>query len=213
MPKDDFKQTNALAQEYGVDASLFQRKGVYPYSWIDGSPEKFEQTELPHIEVFHNDLDNEPCKQSEYEHAQNVWKLAGCKNFGDYHDLYLKLDVTILTDVFQSFRQSMKKSYTLDPAHYFTLPGFAWSAMFKMTGVKLELLSDLNMVTAIESSLRGGVCAVSHRHAKANNPRVAGYDNTKAKRWLRYDDANNLYGWAMSQKLPVSNFKWGDVHK
>ena len=54
--------------------------------------------------------------------------------------------------MFESFRRSMKKSYGLDPAHYFTLPGFAWSAMFKQTGVKLELLSDLNMFTSVESS-------------------------------------------------------------
>ena len=213
MPKDEFKQTNALAAEYGLPAELFQRKGTYPYSWVDGGPEKFDQTELPPIAAFHNDLCNEPCAQAEYDHAQNVWKLAGCKNFGDYHDLYLKLDVTILTDVFESFRRSMKKSYGLDPAHYFTLPGFAWSAKLKMTEVKMELLTDLNMVTSIEGMLRGGVCMVSHRHAKANNPRVAGYDSSKPKTWLRYDDANNLYGWAMSQKLPVGNFKWGEAHK
>jgi hypothetical protein len=64
-----------------------------------------------------------------------------------------------------------------------------------MTKVKLDLLTDLNMVTAIESSLRGGVCAVSHRHVKANNPRVADHDTTRPSTWLRYDDANNLYGW------------------
>ena len=176
--------------EYGVEAALFQRKGVYPYSYVDGH-DKFEITELPPQAVFHNDLLNEPCSDAEYAHAQNVWKLTKCKNFGDYHNLYLKIDVTILTDVFESFRLSMKKSYGLDPAHYFTLPGFAWSAQLKMTGVKVDLLKDYNMVTAIESMLRGGVCAVSHRHARANNPRVSGYDPTKPKRWLRYDDANN----------------------
>lgn len=212
LPKEDFVQTNALAKEFGIEPALLHCKGVYPYSWVDGAPEKFAQSELPPITAFHNDLDDEPCSQSDYDHANNVWKLSGCKNFGDYHDLYLKLDVTILTDVFESFRRSMKKSYGLDPAHYFTLPGFAWSAKLKMTGIKMEL-TDLNMVASVEGMLRGGVCAVSHRHAKANNPRVAGYDPTKPKKWLRYDDANNLYGWAMSQKLPVGNFKWGQISK
>ena len=66
------------------------------------------------------------------------------------------------------------------------------------------------MYLACEAALRGGVCAVSHRHVKANNPRVAGYDASKSKTWLRYDDANNLYGWAMSQKLPIRGFEWGE---
>lgn len=208
LPKEEFKQTNALAAEYGVPVEIFQRKGTYPYSWVDRAPDKFEKTELPPIAASHNDLNSEPCTKAEYDLAQNVWKLAGCKNFGDYHDLYLKLDVTSLTDVFQTFRRSMKKSYGLDPAHFFTLPGFAWSAMFKMTGAKLIFLR-----ISIWLLLRGGVCAVSHRHAKANNHRVAGFNPAQAKRWLRCDDAYNLYAWAMSQKLQVGKFKWGTINQ
>jgi hypothetical protein len=112
--------------------------------------------------------------------------------------------------VFESFRRSAQKTYGLDPAHFYTLPGFSWAALFKHTGAKLELLTDPDMYIACENALRGGVCAVSHRHASANNPRVAGYDEKKPTTWLRYDDANNLYGWAMSQKLPARGFSWGD---
>ena len=88
---------------------------------------------------------------------------------------------------------------------------FSWRALFKHTGAKLELLTDPDMYIACENALRGGVCAVSLRHARANNPRVGGYDSRKPSTWLRYDDANNLYGWAMSQKLPARGFIWGDA--
>jgi hypothetical protein len=116
-----------------------------------------------------------------------------------------------LTDVFENFRNNAFSAYGLDPVHYYTLPGFSWDALFKYTGTNLELLKDPDMYIAFENGLRGGVCAVSHRHARANNPRVEGYDNSKPTTWLRYDDANNLYGWAMSQKLPTRGFLWGEA--
>ncbi len=209
LPRDEFAQTSALAMVVGVPLEMLERKGIYPYSWVDGA-EKVAVGQLPHIEAFHDDLDDKPCKAKDYEHAVAVWEAAKCQTFGDYHDLYLKLDVALLADVFESFRRSAHKTYGLDPAHYYTLPGFFWSALFKHTGAKLELLTDPDMYIACESALRGGVCAVSQRHAKANNPRVAGYDSSKPSTWLRYDDANNLYGWAMSQKLPAHGFVWGE---
>ena len=80
--------------------------------------------------------------------------------------------------------------------------------VFKYTKARLELLTDLDMYIGCEKALRGGVCAVSQRRYKANNPRVAGHDASKPTTWLRYDDANNLYGWAMSQKLPMRDFQY-----
>jgi len=208
LPRDEFAQTSVLAEEEDIPIGMLQRKGVYPYSWVD-SDEKFSATELPPIEAFHDDLDDRPCRPDDYAHAVAVWEAARCKTFGDYHDLYLRLDVALLADVFESFRRSAHKTYGIDPAHFYTLPGVSWAAMLKYTGVKLELLTDPDMYIAMESALRGGVCAVTHRHAKANNPRVGGYDPKVATTWLRYDDANNLYGLAMSQCLPVRGFVWG----
>ena len=210
LAPEDLRHARELAAELEVDVELLRRKGVYPYQWVD-SPAKFEETSLPPIEAFYNDLTSEACKTKDYKHAIRVWEAARCKSFGDYHDLYLRLDVALLTDVYESFRRSAHKTYALDPAHYYTLPGFAWDALFKYTGVTLDLLTDPDMYIACEKAVRGGVCAVSHRHAKANNPRVAGFDPRKLKTWLRYDDANNLYGWAMSQKLPARDFVWGDA--
>ena len=130
----------------------------------------------------------------------------GCKTLGDYNDVYLKTDVLLLTDIFETFRSLEIKQYGLDPAHYFTLPGASWDALLKQTGVELELLTDINQHLFVERGLRGGVTMVSKRFAKANNPLCAGYDPSKPTTWIIYLDANNLYGWAMLQPLPTGGF-------
>ena len=84
----------------------------------------------------------------------------------------------------------------------------AWDAALKMTDVNLELLSDEEMYTFLERSIRGGVSQISKRYAKANNPYCKEYDSQKPNSYLMYLDANNLYGWAMSQILPTHGFRW-----
>ena len=120
-------------------------------------------------------------------------------------------DVLLLADVFEAFREVClpEDFYGLDPAHYFTLPNFAWDAMLKKTGVKLELLTDFDQYLMIEQGLRGGIAMISHRHAEANNPQMTeGYDETKEHSYISYLDANNLYGHAMVQPLPCGDFQW-----
>ena len=73
---------------------------------------------------------------------------------GEYHDLYLQSDVLLLTDVFENFRNTCMQYYGLDPCHYFTSPGLSWDAMLKMTKVKLELMTDVNMYQFIEKGMR-----------------------------------------------------------
>ena len=84
----------------------------------------------------------------------------------------------------------------------------AWDAALKVTGVKLELFDNEEMYTFIERSIRGGISQISKRLAKANNPRCKNFDDLKSLTYLIYLDANNLYGWAMSQMLPTHNFRW-----
>ena len=127
----------------------------------------------------------------------------------EYHDLYLKTDVILLADVFENFRKVCKENYKLDPAWYYTSPGLAWDAMLKMTGVELDLLSDPQMYLMIENGIRGGISTITKRYAKANNPYMGSkYNPEEYNVYLAYLDANNLYGWAMSKKLPVRDFKW-----
>ena len=136
-----------------------------------------------------------------------VWRTFNCQTLGDYHDIYLKSDVLLLADVFESFRKMTLATYKLDPAHYFTAPGLSWDAMLKLTGVKLQLVDDPDMYLMVESGIRAGV-KITKKHAVANNPLVEDFDASKPNNYLMYLDANNLYGWAMSQKLPEKEFDW-----
>jgi hypothetical protein len=109
---------------------------------------------------------------------------------------------------FENFRNLCLRIYGLDRAHFYTAPGLAWQAALKMTGVNLELLTDPDMHLFIERRLRGGISMISQRYAKANNPYVEDYDKSQPSNYLIYLDANNLYGWSMSQALPTHGFEW-----
>ena len=184
------------------------RKGVCPYDYID-SFNKFNE-KLPPKEEFYSILNNEHISDEDYKHAQNVWNTFSLKNMGEYHDLYLASDVLLLADVFENFRKTCLEYYKLDPCHYFTSPGLSWDAMLKMTDIKLELMVDIDMFQFIEKGLRGGISYIANRHSKANNKYMymKEYDEKAPSKYIMYLDANNLYGWAMSQYLPTGGFKW-----
>jgi len=147
----------------------------------------------------------------DYEHALKVWKHFKMTSFCKYHDLYLKTDVLLLADIFENFRDVCMKNYELDRAWYYTAPGLAWDACLKTTGVQLELLSDPDMLLMIEQGIRGGVSMIEKRYAKANNKYMSEKFNPNEKsKFIQYLDANNLYGWAISLPLLVSNFRWMD---
>ncbi|XP_070163484.1 uncharacterized protein [Polyergus mexicanus] len=102
------------------------------------------------------------------------------------------------------------KFYNLDPAYYYTLPGYTWDAMLKYTSVRFELLTDIDMVMFVERGIRGGLSQCSNRYARANNKYLQSYDSSEPSSYLMYFDINNLYGWAMCQSLPYENFRWVD---
>ena len=139
-----------------------------------------------------------------YEYMDN-WER---ENLGEYHDLYVQSDTLLLADIFENFRNMCIKVYELNHAHFLSLPGLAWQACLKKTNVKLELLTDYDMLLMIEEGIRGGICHSIHRCAKANNKYMKNYDKNKEPSYIQYLDTNNLYGWQMSQKLPVNGFKW-----
>ena len=91
--------------------------------------------------------------------------------------------------------------------------GLAWQACLKKTGVKLELLADPDMLLMVEKVIRDGTCQAVHRYAKANMKYMKNYDENIMSTYLEYLNANDLYGWAMSQKLPVDGFKWVKVYQ
>ena len=130
---------------------------------------------------------------------------------GEYHDWYVQSDALLLADVFENFRNMCIKVYELDhmnSAHFLSALALAWQACLKKTEVKLELLTDVDMLLMVEKGIRERICHAIHRYAKANNKYIKDYDETEESSYIQYLDANNLYGWAMYQKSPLSGFKW-----
>ena len=146
----------------------------------------------------------------DYRRGNNVFNKFKLNNLGDYHDLYVQSDTLLLADVFENFRDMCLKEYELDPAHFLSLPGLAWQACLKKTNIELELLTDYDMLLMVEEGIRGGICHSIQRYAKANNKYMKCYNNKEESFYIQYLDANNLYGWVMSKKLPTNGFKWID---
>ena len=200
----DMKETTRF---FGEKIDLVSRKGIYPYEYMDDF-EKFKKQSLPKKTSFFSRLKQEKVNEKDFQHAEKVWREFELKNMGEYHDLYLKTDVLLLADVMENFRKLCKENYELDPAHFFTVPGMAWDAMLKITGIKLDLLEDVDMLLMIEKGIRGGISNAFTRYAKANNRFMKDFDPAEKSSFIVYLDANNLYGWAMSKPLPVGGFEW-----
>lgn len=205
LPKDRFIHSSMFFEP--EDLSLVTKKGVYPYEYTD-SWEKLLTNVLPPKESFYNSMTDSHISDEDYNHATKVWQTFNCKSLGEYSDIYLRTDVLLLTDIYENFRNLCLENYELDPSHYLTLPSFTFDAMLKVTSVELELLTDYDKYLFIERGIRGGITSCIKRHAKANNPHVMDYDENKEITYLSYIDANNLYGWAMSNSMPKNNFKW-----
>ena len=209
LSKEQFREMNKV---FEGDTDLLIRKGVYPYDYMDNF-DKFNETKLPPAFEFYSRLYDSDVNEKDYVHAQKVWSHFDIKNMGEYHDLYLKTDVVLLADIFENFRDVCLKNYKLDPAWYYTSPGLSWDALLKKTEIKLDLLSDINMILFVEAGIRGGVSMISNRYGKANNKYMENYNPKEESKFITYLDANNLYGWGMSQKLPHKNFRWIDEAK
>ena len=205
----DFKNLNKVIKN---NSSLLTRKGVYPYDYVT-SINKLKETKLPSKEAFYSKLLDQEISDEDYQHAIKVWNTFNCQTLQDYHDLYLKTDVLLLADVFENFRKTCLKHYKLDPCHYYTAPGLAWDACLKETKQELQLLKDYDMLMMFEKGIRGGISHISKRYACANNKYMKDFDESEPSTFIQYLDANNLYGWAMTQKLPTHGFKWINVDK
>ena len=205
LPKDGF---NNLEKYFTTEQiKLLKQKGFYPYEYMD-SIEKLKDTKPPPQQAFYSKLTGKGINNYNYNHVLNVWKTFKMKTLKEYHEVYNITDVLLLADVFENFRDLCLKNYGLDPVYYYTAPGLAWDAMLKMTKINLELLSDVDKLLMIEKGIRGGISIISNRYGKANNKYMKDYNKKEASKYLMYVDANNLYGCAMSQKLPVHSFKW-----
>ena len=189
------------------DLLLVNRKGVLPYDYIDDFA-KYNDKKLPPIEKFYNALKDCNISEAEYASAEEIWNHFKCSDLGDYQDIYVKIDVCLLAAVFENFRKMAISEFKLDPCHFFSAPGLSWNAMLKKSRVVLDLITDVDMLLMLEKGIRGGITSCSKRYAKANNPRLPDYNPSQTSNYIAYLDVNNLYGYALSQDLPISDFEW-----
>ena len=215
LSDEDFKY---LVEEFGSEKlDLLKQKGAYPYEYLN-SFERFNEKKLPTRKYFYSStkdgkidddgkISDGHISLKDYLMCEKMWDKFGIKDMGDYHDHYLKKGVQLLADVFKKFIDTCLKFYGLDPCHYFNFPGLSWDAILKMTGVKLEKISDIDKYLFIEKGLRGGISYIAKRYAKTNNKYMNDYDPKKPSTFMTYLDMNNLYGRAMSEYLPYGGFK------
>ena len=147
---------------------------------------RFNESKLPDICKFFISLKDCVINKIEYQRAINVWKIFKINALGEYYNLYLKTDLLLFCDVFEKFIKACLEYYSLDRSHYFSSPGLSRDAMFKMTEIKLELISNIDMHLFIEKGIRGGISYISKRYSKVNENKS-----------IIYWDAKNLYGWIM----------------
>ncbi|XP_031355166.1 uncharacterized protein LOC116179510 [Photinus pyralis] len=207
---DDFKiLRSTLSHLNDEQLKLLTKKGVYPYEYMC-SWDKFMEKDLPEKTKFYSKLKQSHISDQEYSHARNVWRKFDIQNLGQYSDLYLMSDVLLLADVFTNFREKCITTHKLDPAFFFTAPGYTWQCMLNYTKVKLELLTDVDMMLFVEKGIRGGITQCCTKYSKANHKYLdeKNFDPSKPSTHIMYMDMVNLYGWAQSQCLPLNNFKW-----
>ena len=140
---------------------MLLREGVYCYEYTD-SWERFDETSLPDKEAFYSGLNMEDITDVDQRHAKRVFKNLNNKNLGDYHDLYVQSDTLLLADVLENSRNKCIEIYELDPAHFLSAPGLALQACLKKTEVKLELLSNVDMLLKVEKGIGVGICHAIH---------------------------------------------------
>ena len=182
-------------------------KSFFPYEYCKSFEQMLNTKKLPKISKFYSSLSEKSISKEDHDFARKVWKNYHCKNLVDYCKLYCKIDVILLAEVFQKFRKEMMAFSSLDPAHYISLPAYGYDSMLYITNACIELPVDIDMVLFLEQAKRGGVSFVNNRYlCVGKTDKKTGKKNEKEE--IVYIDANNLYGNAQMQKLPMSGFRW-----
>ena len=140
---------------------------------------KFSEKSLPEKDDFYSHLNMEDIADADYAHEKAVSQDCEIKDLGEYHDLYVQSDTLLLADVFENFRNMCINIYKLDPGKILSAPGLAWQAALKKTKVKLNLLTEIDMLLILEKVIRGEICHSIIRYAKANNKYMKDYDKKK----------------------------------
>ena len=199
LKTDDFSllKTFFSSTHPTLDWRLLTRKGHFPYSYLDSFP-KFEKPSPNYGDDWKNTLTVKiDISEADVAQAFKIYTLFGCRNLGDYHDVYLRTDVLILADNFEKFRQVCMKVYKLDTVHFFSAPNLSWDAMLITTRVDLGLLSDFDIMF-FGRGIRGGINGIGElRHFRANNRDLDVFDESKANVYGAFFDVTSLYAGTM----------------
>ena len=176
---------------------LIRSKGIYPYEYIKSYETLLEQN-LPPIESFYSILKDESVSETDFKQAQDTFQAFKCRDLRDYTKLYCHLDTLQLAEVMLEFMHEVERDFGLCSTNYISLPQLSFDAMLKTTKVELDYIPDQEMTLLFENSIRGGVSYVNVRHV----------DVEKEGGIIEYYDANNLYGKAQMEFLPMGNYRW-----
>lgn len=202
LPFTEFRMRSRFPD---ISDVVIRRKGVFPYSYFN-SPSRLQESCLPPIKAFYDELSGEECSSEDYAHAQRAWVELGCRTLREYLVRYLHLDIYLLTDVFEAFRKVSLQEDGLDPVHFVSLPGLSYASCFKMNRETIDLLQDVDMVRLFERGIRGGLTFVNRHKLQAHIPELN--NNHDENIHLAYIDQNNLYGSSLCRPLPHSEFTW-----
>ena len=184
-----------IMDENGLDDELFKKKLAYPYEYLNQSNIQEPLNLSP--EDFWSTLKQTTPSLQEINRTQEIIKKYDLKNGQRLTMFYLKMDVLQLADVMENFVEKSTLEYGINPLYSYCLPGYTWKAGLKLTNFKLDFIKDKQLLSLLENNIRGAISSVmGPRYFELN-------ENTK----LLYIDANNLYGWAMSQYPPTGDFK------
>ena len=201
-----------LSQEFDSEVlDLIKQKRFYRYEYMSDF-EKINQTLLS-INEFYSSLSGKGISDKEYQHVLKVWNKFEMKTMKHYHNLYLKCNALLLTDVPEKIRNRCLENYGLYPSHYLSAPALSWDEMFSMTKAKRDLISDVDMYLCFEKGMRGYVSLISKRYNKANDKYLTTYDPKKLTKYIIHLDKNNFYDYAMSKSIPKARFKWLNAAK
>lgn len=194
---------------------LLLRKGVFPYEHFN-SAHAMKNSGYPAIEAFHSALTNSDISQAEYDYGRSVYDSFNCQSMLDYLQLYNETDVALLAEVVIHFRGIIHDEFKLDVCRYLSLPSVGYDCFLKYTNVEIELITDIDMYQFVQRGIRGGLSFIADRYANMSDKTYTyehesnawQEENVNGPESIVYIDANNLYGHAMSNPLPIGDYEW-----
>ena len=170
------------------------KKLCFPYEFI--TKENIYNENLPSIENFYSSLKLDSVSEEDYDKTLEIYKNLNCKNIKEYLDIYLKLDICLQADIFNVFRKCIWDKFEIDCSKYITSCSLSLDLMLKYTGVKIELIRDINIFDYVNSSILGGICIASQNISNDKDGVISSCDIV------------SLYPYVMTKKLPIGNYKF-----